>query len=371
MRIAQLRQFRQILSESIAVSRAQRVLSTVTIVTVAGMMIAVMLTTDRTVGAEQQVLAAIDDAGTRTIMIRADPDAGLSSDVLERLQHIGGIEWVGGFGMAVDATNALLPEARKVPVRYAYGEAFVQMGVAGSVIAEGELAWASRTALEVLGLPDSAGGITLTSGISHSVMGVLTVPDFLSELEPLVIVPQPQSSTNDALGMLIVVAQTPELVPAVSAAVLSVAAVDDPSRVQVHTSKTLASLHTLIAQQLGSFSRSLVLAIFGLSCGLLAAMQLSLVMIRRKDFGRRRALGATRGFIVTLIMLQSLLLAALGSVIGIACSLVLLFAFGDPIPHLEFVVAVVVLALAAAVLASVVPAMVASTREPVRELRVP
>ena len=112
---------RLVVREALASVRSQPVLSAVTVVMVLGMVLAVMLTTGRTVGAEQRVLSTIDSEGTRTIVVRAEAEAGLTSSAIDRMSGIEGIEWLGGFSAAVDATNSAVPEGKPTPVRSLYG----------------------------------------------------------------------------------------------------------------------------------------------------------------------------------------------------------------------------------------------------------
>lgn len=93
--------------------------------------------------------------------------------------------------------------------------------------------------------------------------------------------------------------------------------------------------------------------------------------MRRRDFGRRRALGATRTMIVALMVGQVCLLATIGATAGAAVGLALLLARGEPTPPLEFIAALALgVTLAAATVCSL-PAVWAATRDPLRELRVP
>lgn len=103
----------------------------------------------------------------------------------------------------------------------------------------------------------------------------------------------------------------------------------------------------------------------------MAVLLYGLVMLRRKDFGRRRALGATRGLIVGLLLVQTGLLAVIGVGVGTAASLVVLVASGDPLLGVPFTSALSVLTLSTALVAAALPAVIASRREPIRELRVP
>lgn len=112
-----MRRMVALLRESIASARSQPVASALTVLVTAGMVMAVMRSTGRAVGAEQRVLSTFDDAGTRSIVIRAEPGAGITSDVLVRIGSIGGIEWSGAFSAAADASNALVPGGPRIPVR--------------------------------------------------------------------------------------------------------------------------------------------------------------------------------------------------------------------------------------------------------------
>lgn len=362
---------RPVVSEAVASVRSQPVASIVTFLMIVGMILVIMLTTGRTVGAEQQVLSSIDSAGTRSITVRAEPEAGLTTDVLDRIAGIEGIEWSAGFSAAMDATNSRVPDGARVPIRLAYSAQLERLGVPAASPLPGELAWASDDALEQLGLPDAAGGVSVVNaGGVYGVGGRLDVPDFLQRLEPLVIVPEPRGDTAQ-INVLVVIAESPDLVAPVSDAVVSMLGVTDTSKVTVQTSEALANLRTLIGAQLGNFSRGLVVALLTLTGVLLAILLYGLVMMRRRDFGRRRALGATRGLIIALLLVQTAMLAFGGIIVGVGASLLVLAASGDPWPGIPFTAALAVLTVVAAMLAALLPAVIASRREPIEELRIP
>ncbi|MFE7845519.1 ABC transporter permease [Microbacterium sp. NPDC057407] len=363
-----------VVREAIAAARSQPVASAVTMLMVAGMVISVMLTTGRTVGAEQAVLGSIDDAGTRMIEVRAESGAGLTSSVLGRIADIEGIEWAGAFSSATDATNALVPDGTRVPVRHAYGAGFDQLGIRDlpGPNLSGIAGYASAEALVLLGLTDSSGALTtVDTGAEYSVVGRIRTPDFLREFEPLVLVPREDLTGMETVSVLVIIAERPDLVAPLTSAVTSVLAVDDPSEVTVHTSEALARLRSLVQAQLSTFSRGLVLVMLLVTGLLVAVILYGLVMMRRKDFGRRRALGATRALIVSLLLTQTAVLALFGVTVGLGASLLCVLIMGDPLPGTTFTVALAVLAIATSLFAALVPALVASKREPIRELRVP
>jgi putative ABC transport system permease protein len=350
----------------------QPVASVVTIVIVAGMCVTVLLTTGRTVGAEQSVLRSIDSAGTRSIVVRAEPGAGLRPDVLDRLKHIDGIEWAGAFGPAEDYVNSSIPDGTKVPVRYAWGGQFAAFGVSSNASFDGRFGWGTKRALEQFGMLENLGGAVAATGADIAVSSGLRIPEYLEFLEPLVIVPVTYDPSADlTVSVLVVTAETPGLVAPVAAAVQSVLALDDPTAAKVSTSESLAQLRAIVQGQLGDFSRGLVVVVFVITSILVAAILYSFVMLRRRDFGRRRALGASQGLIACLLLIQVALLAGIGAGAGLTTALAILFFASDPLPGADFVVAVGVLSVTVGLISALIPAIVAARRDPLRELRVP
>ncbi|MGX5682623.1 ABC transporter permease [Schumannella luteola] len=368
---ARLEHMRAIAAEAFFIAWSQPVVSVVTVLMVTGMVATVLLTTGRTVGAEQAVIATIDDAGTRSITVRADPDSGLTAEVLDRLQGVEGIEWAAAFGTARDVTNAAIPDGVKVPSRLVWTDDLSPLGVPEEQPLTDSTAWISPLALQRLGLVDPVGGVATETGASFAIGGETQVPDNLVFLEPLIVVPQGTTSRTTEIAVLVVVAESPELVAPVSELVQSVLGVTDPTKVKITTSEALANLRAIVQGQLGSFGRSLVIVIFALTAVLVAAILYGLVMMRRKDFGRRRALGASQRLIVGLLLTQTATLSLIGAAIGSAVAAVGLLISNDPLPEFSYFVAVGLLAVLVGTLAALVPAIAASRRDPLTELRVP
>lgn len=357
-----------LMREAVLTAKSQPAGSIVSIIMIAGMCAAVLLTTGRTVGAEQSVLGSIDSAGTRSIVVRAEPDAGLTSDVLDRIGNIKGIEWAGGFGTITDVQNTAIPGGTKVPLRLAWGHSLGPLGIA-SVAPTGDSVYASTDALTQLGFESPAGGVANATA-AYSVVGTASVPSYLGFLEPVLLAPQLDSEPG-AMSVLVVVAETPNLVAPVSEAILSVLAVDDSSKITLETSESLATLRALIEGQLGEFGRSLTLVIFGITAALTAAILYGLVLLRRKDFGRRRALGASQRLIAILLLTQMSILSTIGAGIGCATALIILTASGDPLPGADYTWGVAILATFVGTAAALTPALAAARRDPLTELRVP
>ncbi len=290
--------------------------------------------------------------------------------MLKRLANVDGIEWAGAFGTAHDVQNAAFEGGTRVPVRLAYGDDIHQL--TGNLPVNGS-ALASAAALLQLGMPDSVGGVVSDTGANYAITGRIQVPEYLRFMEPLVVVPETESvdAIPAPVSVLVVIAARPDLIVPVSQAVQSVLAADDVSKVKLSTSESLAELRALVQGQLGSFGRNLVLVILALTAVLVAAILYGLVMLRRKDFGRRRALGASQGLIVGLLLTQMVALSVIGAVVGSAGAAIGLAVTGDPLPGWNFFTAVGILAVITGLAAAVIPALAAARRDPVKELRVP
>lgn len=360
---------RAVIREAVASATAQPVVSALAVVVVAVMCLAVFLTAGRTVGAEERVLASLDSAGTRSIVVRAEPGAGLGASTLERLANIEGIDSAIAFSTAQDSRNAGIQGGNEVPVRFVWGD-LGQFSIDATPFIEGA-AWASSSALAQYGMESPVGSAVTSDQLVYPIAGEAEVPDHLRFLEPLVLVPRSDESADPEIALLVVTAARPELVATLADVVQSVLGLSDPSKAKLSTSEDLATLRGLIGGELVTFGRSLVLALFAVSGLLVAAILYGLVMMRRKDFGRRRALGATRGLIITLLLIQIGVLSAVGAFAGAFAAFIALAVSGDPQPSPEYYIAICVMAMTASLVAAVAPAVVASRRDPLEELRVP
>jgi len=367
-----VRRARALLREALVSALAQPVGSVLGFVMVAGMCAAVLLTSGRTVAAEQQVVASIDSTGTRAIVVRAEPDAGLDVSVLDRLAHIDGIEWAGAFGLSEDARNTAFPDGAPVALRRAWSDDWAGLGLpAQPGVALGEAAYASDAALAQLGMAEAAGGIAVRGGTSYAIAGRIGTPEHLAFLEPLVIAPQSGAERAAPVGALVVIATRPELVAPLTDTVRTLLDVTDPDTVEIRSSEALATLRGLVGGQLGAHGRALTLGILGGSALLVAVLLFGMVTLRRKDFGRRRALGASQRLIVALVTTQTAITATAGAAVGSAVAAAVLWLSGDPVPEFAYLIGVDVLGVLVATLAALLPALSAARREPIAELRVP
>lgn len=380
---------RALVAEAVAAIRGQPIASVAALVVVAAMCATVLLTAGRAVGAQQEVIARIDSAATRTITVRASPASGLDTTILDRVRPLGGVTWSGAFSPAVDVRNSAFSGGTAVALRRMWtadttplalpptggtgtSTAVTSTATSPTVADTGTSAvHASARALSALGMSQGSGGVSDEAGGDYAVVGGLTTPGYLTSLEPLALIAGPPADQAQPVALLVVVASTPDLVAPLRAAVVSLLGVDDPKTVTVSTSEDLTVLRDAVAGQLRTFSRTLVAGVLAATAALVAVFQGAAVVARRKDFGRRRAVGATRGLIIALLLTQTSVLAGIGSLTGAGLALTALAAAGDALPGADFVVAVVVLAIGTSLAATLLPAVIAARRDPLKELRVP
>lgn len=132
----------------------------------------------------------------------------------------------------------------------------------------------------------------------------------------------------------------------------------------------LAELTQAVGGQLAGYGRSLLLLILGVGAFFVGTVVLSDILIRRRDLGRRRTLGATRADLTALVTVRTITPAAIGALVGSLAASVVNASAGYPAP-LDFTVAVAVLAVLTASLGALLPAGYAARRDPVNIMRTP
>jgi putative ABC transport system permease protein len=293
-----------------------------------------------------------------------------SPAAIARIEGLSGVEWVLGLGPAFDVRAAGIAGGQPAAVRVLYGEI-------PSVVAHSDWGKQPGTGLAgvkaqtVLGLRVPAGGVETADGDSLAVVGWFDASDPLSFLDRSLLAGPDPAHPQPVVRSIHVLAETPEQVTSVAEAVVMVLDPLDPTSVAVETSEALAQIRAAVDGELGAFGRRLVLMVLGVGLVLVGLNMCGTVTTRRKDFGRRRALGASRPVIVTLVTLQAALTGLLGAVLGTITGAAAVWRLTQQPPDPAFATAVAVLAVAATIAAALPPSAVVALRDPVKVLRVP
>lgn len=360
----------RLLGESVRVAKSQPVSTGVTLLLVSAVCAVILSTTGQTVAAERQVLARIDEAGTRSLVVSdTRGSAGLQPVAVERIAGLSGVEWVFGLGPAVDSRAASVPGGQPVATREIFGD-LPDVVTTSEWDREPGTALVGDGAQVALGMRIPAGGAVTSDGDDISVVGWFAADDPVANLgNSLLVAPAPDSDTD--LRTVHILAQRPEDVAPLALAVAAVLGPEDPMSVAIETSEALADIRAAVQGELGMYGRRLVLMVLGAGLVLVALTVYGSVTSRRRDFGRRRALGAGRSTIAALVTLQAFITALVGAVIGAGAGSAIVWRLTGDLPDWAFVLAVSVLAVLSTVIAALPPAVVAALRDPVRVLRVP
>lgn len=362
---------RAFLKEVLTSTIAQRVPSLVTLLLVLGATATVLVTAGRNAGAEAAVLARIDEVGTRTLTVYGQGDApGFTSDLVADLARYDVIESVTGFGPVQDVTATANPDGTRVGMRTVYGSLGQQQMKTLQPMLGTSQVLATTTAADALGLLSGRGAISQIGGRELLVTGTIGLPAHLSDLEPLIVQPR-EPSTREQLASIAIVADTPQDLPLVTQVVTD-QLVDVPrDKLRLESSQQLAELRRVIGGELTIQSRAIVLGVLGAAAAAALVVVWSIALMRRKDFGRRRALGATRAMILALILAQTLVVSTVSAVLGAVTGVAWLIAGGHPVPTVSYIAAVLIALVLTTTVASALPAGWAARRDPLTELRVP
>ncbi len=359
--------------EAVAGARAQPVTSALLVLIAIISCALIQLTTGRTAGVEASLLRSFDEATSRMIVVRAEPDSGLTMDILDPLRQIQELESVSVFGPAWDARNqGLGPSGTAVAVRKFPAELCPKSVTCNNAeqISSGLLA--TGQAMELLGVSPGLGNLIDADGTIYGVSEQLQLPEHLQTLEPVILQPIPGTALDaQPAALVIALARDPEYLSAISNHLIELIDVPDKSKIIIETGKNQADLRANISGQISTYGHGLLVALLLGTGATIGAITLGVVLLRRREFGRRRSLGATRAWLVTFVTTQVLVLVGAGALIGTGAGLVILKAEGAPLPAASFVAAVLVLSIGASAIFAVLPATYAASRDPVAELRVP
>ncbi len=350
---------------------AQPVATATTALVVALVCGVVLLTTGRTAVVEQNVVSAVDSVGTRLItVVDVSGDAVIDPSAARVLSALEGVTWAFGLGPASDVSAMADPGGLAgVAMRDYVGELPAEI-----VLTRGRLpqrpgeAVVGMGASSRLGLTDGLGPVN-AGDHSIGVVGEFGTQGPMRGLDDVVL--RQGDGSTPGLRYVYVLAASAMVVPDVSRAIAASLPATDPSAVRVETSEGVLDLREVIAGAVGAGSRQVMAAVLGFGLLVVAVTVHAAVSARRRDFGRRRALGASRSAVVALVLLQTGVAALIGIVVGTAAGLVALAVSSGGLPAPSFVIGLAALALLVALTGSVAPAVAAARRDPVRVLRVP
>lgn len=356
--------------EAVRSAVASRVPTALVAALVAAMCLTTIVTVGRAAAAQQVVQQRLEEAGSRLLEVTDSKDHGfLTSSVVGQAQGLSTVERVVGLAVPRDVSNAAVGAGATVPAWAVVGDlADAVELVEGRWPRPGEGIVAVDGAQDQLGLDAPLGAVATSDGHdSWSVVGSFRAREPFTQLDAGVVL---AAAPGAAAHTLEVVATDAAAADLTQSAVVTLLGRSDPADLAVVSPTTLAELQGVVVGDLARYNRSLLLAVMAAGAVLVGVVSAADVLLRRRDLGRRRALGAPRWAITVLVVVRATCGGATGALVASILGFVLTSRAGQA-PPWAFVVGTAVLGVMAAAVSSVPPAVVAARQDPVRVLRTP
>lgn len=360
----------RLLREGTSIAASNKVASLVMGLVAAAVTVVVLATTGQSAATQEQVLSTMSGLDARVIQITdTDGQASIKPDTVGVLQSLSGVETVIGLGPARDIRTSSLPDAgTPVPLRNVYGALPPEVSLDTGRLQRGDVIIGSRAQAK-LGLQHAAGGVTDSLDQKYPVSGAFHSTGYLRFLDRGALTRQRPDAT-DTVSEIFVVAERPEDVDTLLKVLPGAVVATKPSYT-VEASEALIRARDTVSDNLADAARGQLQLSLGAAVALQAITMTGAVSQRRRDFGRRRSLGASRSAVVVLVLAQTVLPAALGAALGAVAGGFIVQHLTNALPPLGFTVGVATLAVLSAAAAAIPPALLAALRDPVRILRVP
>lgn len=352
-----------LLAESARVARATRIVSTLILllaITVPSMVIG---TAGLSLESQAAILGRVDEVGARIItLVSSGTSAALPAGAVGHIARLDGVDWVVGLGPVSDVSSRGLAGVVAPVRRFTAVRAPVQFSRSRS--AQG--AYISPTSMRRLGLN---GAYSLLDPGGVPVSGWFRADQPLTSLESFVLIPV--DADSQLLERIIIAVHDVGWVEPVAGQLSTMVGDDAALEASVQRSAALLEARDAVRDEVTRRDRELVVVFLAGSVTLSCAVVFSGTIAGRRDFGRRRALGATQGQLICLVMFTTSWPAVIGATAGTVGGWLYLSSRLGYTADWRFPAAVGVLATLAPVAASVLPAVIAATRDPLRVLRVP
>lgn len=363
--------FKALVKETRASIRARPAYSIVFFAVASLAMLAVVLQFVYAQNRNRDIAFMMESAEYRTVKITDNSDTPLLSlESVRRMESVNVVESAWSFSAAFDVVNPSVPESVRVSAVYFYpsfGDLPIQVVHGRMPERPGEVIvpWKDY---QRLGFDASGGTIEADSGAVWGVVGAFVPEHSRAPTSALIYA---LDDLNQVKTCILQVRSTQDIDFVVKMLATFVGVGHDDS-ITVDKSDDIKKLGGVLTSSQNSYTSVSILGTIALSLLVLAFLAVLMVNSRRVEFGRRRALGASRRTIIALLTLQSVLTvgtACLSSgIIGVVIALVF---FPRGVPSVLFLASVTIIMIAGALIVQMPSVLFAALRDPVRVLRTP
>jgi putative ABC transport system permease protein len=315
------------------------------------------------VESQAAILRRVDEVGTRFItVVSSGSSRGIPGTAVRHFAALEGVDWVIGLGPVQDV-RVRAPVGQATPAR---GVVSVRAPVNYSSEPTIDTAYVSTSSATRLGL-SAAVGVIDPGGLD--VLGWFNAAEPLESLETFVLVPV--SAGEARLERVLLLVDDAARVDAVIAAIPNLVGRDARPDIRIEASKQLVEARAAVRDELVARDRIVIVALLIVGTLVSSLVVFAGTMTARRDFGRRRALGATRGQLTALVIMATAWPAIGGATLGALLGWAYLVSVMGYLVPPNFPAAVAVLTVVSFAGAAGIPASYAATRDPLTVLRVP
>ncbi|WP_062464347.1 hypothetical protein [Demequina soli] len=352
----------RLLREAWRAAVAARVMSALVLLVVAAALVSAALTSGRAEVAAARVADELDSPEFRVTVVSTESAVTISRLALETYAARSDVDVVVAVGDAVDMRPTVLGGGgAPVPVR--------EVALAG---AEPTLIAFPGGGLPGLYMPSSGRDVAIREYARRDGVGIPVAGTYRADATAFTSLAGSGLVLDDdepiEARAVYVLAPSPALA---ARHALDAPALFGEAATQVSTTAGSLESHEAIRVEVDRFSRYLVLALAGGGAALIGIIVVVWTLLRQRDLGRRRALGATRTTIVAIATAQVGLLAVGGTMVAMVTLGIGAAADAVSAPSVTYQLAIGWLLIVAASAATAVPSWVLSLRDPVRVLRQP
>ena len=315
------------------------------------------------------VAATFEQPGLRTVSLVDEQGLQVIPWSMAQLAPgVGGVESAWVLGPAFDVTNGALPATGRASARMFAGDWHhgpLRIVVGRAPENDSEAVVDAATARR-LGYDASGGWAAGPFGQQWAVVGVYEPRH--DRAPATLLVPYRETTTAQSISFT---AESLTSVDSLTTIVAGLTEVNGPGQLTVDKSADADDLRTAVSGAVNRYGAMIVITVMATSLLSLAFLSVLMVHARRQEFGRRRALGATRSAIVALVVLQGVLVVTAGALAGIAVGVVVAWLRFDALMPGAFLVMLLVTTVCGSALAQIPSAVAAGLRDPVRVLRTP
>lgn len=353
--------------ESARSAWAMKTASALILLVVAAVCAISVLTVGQAEANDREIREKLNQAGARVLVVSDTSGEGLVNlATLETISSLSTVQTAVALSKPVDVYNGKTPGGNKAPSWYVSDLSLLVDSVRGNLPEPGQ-GVVSEQSMQTLRFGEPMGYVSADQVTQYPVIGQVHLRQEFEDLAAGVLLQASDQTEYTQLRLLI---DDIANVTQTQRAVISILGSADPRDLQVDSPQGLVMASQTLTGQLVSYNQTLLLMIMGAGAFFVMVVALTDVMLHRRDLGRRRALGITRGALTALTTVRSAVPALVGAIVGSGGALIYLRTRDIEVP-LDFVGAVIILAVLSATVAALLPAAWAAGRDPVSVLRTP